>query len=378
MSVIRIAFLDVGQGDTTVLTCPETQEAIVVDCVDSISVIDYLKRENIKQLRGIILTHLHADHYDQAANLLYNCTQVVGTQGCEVLVTTEAVVNPADLRTKSVRMKWPADGDRHSVVYEQPPVGGKKLPPSSLAKLYQWSKANEEKCKPIFSIPGFPLPIQGTLAKNLEVLHPPFVDYQKLRTSGLNNVSIVLRVTSNGSSALLMGDIEPDGWKHLKGRVSHLKSDVLKFPHHGGTWEKAETDDLIATVKPSTVVISVGSNNSFNHPHSDVFTSLSTQKDIRLLCTQATDKCQQSVQIGHEKVLQAFQTQSRKDNSFFINRSRKQCPCAGTVIIELGDKPLILQPDLKFHESIINIHFHEHKCRILNVEPINSVIVKAI
>ncbi len=310
MPLVKLAFLDVGQGDTTVISCPETQEAIVVDCVNSISVLEYFKRESIKLLRGVIITHLHADHYQQVANLLYNCVTEVGTQGCEVLVTTEGVVNPADLRRQSVRKKWPPDNDGHSVVYEQLPVVK-----SALAKLYRWCKENDEKCLPSFAIPSYPFPIKGTIGQNLQILHPPYIDYQELRMSGLNNISIVLRVIGTSARALLTGDLEPEGWQYLKGKYPDLRSDVLKFPHHGGTWEEDEANDLIATVKPSIVVISVGSNNSFNHPHPGVFASLSKQNNIRLLCTQATDKCQQSVQNEYDSVILKFQTQSRKDNS---------------------------------------------------------------
>jgi len=55
MPVIKVAFLDVGQGDTTIITCPETHEAIVVDCVDDLAVIEYLEREQIRNLRGVII-----------------------------------------------------------------------------------------------------------------------------------------------------------------------------------------------------------------------------------------------------------------------------------------------------------------------------------
>jgi competence protein ComEC len=250
MPVVRIAFLDVGQGDTTIISCPETHEAIVVDCVNSVSVLDYFKREGIQQLRAVIITHLHADHYEQVANLLYNCAKVIGTQGCEVLATTEDVVNPADLSRASSREKWPPDADNHSFVYEQPPVGKKNSPSSALAKLYQWSKENEEKCKPLRAIPDFPFPIKGTLATSLQVLHPPFVGYYKLRMSGLNNISVVLRIIGTGSSALLTGDLEPYGWQQLMDKHPNIASNVLKFPHHGGTWEEADTDSLLSIVNP--------------------------------------------------------------------------------------------------------------------------------
>jgi beta-lactamase superfamily II metal-dependent hydrolase len=364
MPVIKLAFLDVGQGDTTVISCPETNEAIVVDCTDSETVLDYFEREHISQLRGVIITHLHADHYGNVAELLYNCADILGIQGCEVLATGEDVVNPANLRRASTRKKWPADDDGHSSVYEQAWVGKKNMPQSSLGRLYQWTEDNEEKCRPLRSIPNYPFPIEGTLAQSLQVLHPPFVGYQKLRMSGLNNTSIVLRVTGTRSSALLTGDLEPTGWQSLKRHHPKLESDVLKFPHHGGAWEEAEANNLLSTINPNIVVISVGSNNSYNHPRPGTFAALHKRSDIRLLCTQATDNCQPTVLKEREKVISTFQAQSRMDNSLFNYPRDGQCPCAGTIIIELGDKPYIVQPNLAFHEAVINTHYKRHKCHI--------------
>ena len=52
---------------------------------------------------------------------------------------------------------------------------------------------------------------------------------------------------------------------------------------------RAEADDLLSVVQPSVVAISVGSNNSYDHPHRDVFDAMQKRRDLRLLCTQATD-----------------------------------------------------------------------------------------
>ncbi|HVB23319.1 MAG TPA: MBL fold metallo-hydrolase [Ktedonobacteraceae bacterium] len=376
MPVVKIAFLDVGQGDTTVISCPETQEAIVVDCVDSSSVLDYLEKEHIKQLRGVIITHLHADHYGDVADLLNNCADMVGIQGCEVLATTEDVVNPHDLhdsRKKSVSKKYPPDGDGHSYVYEQPQVGTRLSPSSALAKLYLWCKQNERKCEPLKATPHAKLPMEGTLVQSLKLLHPPHVDYQKLRMQGLNNISVVLRVTGNGSSALLTGDLEPYGWQQLKAKSSNLASDILKFPHHGGAWNEAQADDLLSAIQPSIAVIAVGSNNTYDHPKADAFNSLRKRTDIHLLCTQATDQCQSIVHNERSAVVSKFKMQSEKNSAFFIRPGQKQCPCAGTIIIELDDKPRILQPIPSFHEDIIQVHFREHKCYRANLSALSLV-----
>ncbi len=68
-ATIRIAFLDVGQADTVVVSLPEQREAVVVDCVSADTVFEYLKHENIATVRALVLTHLHADHYRQATAL---------------------------------------------------------------------------------------------------------------------------------------------------------------------------------------------------------------------------------------------------------------------------------------------------------------------
>ena len=68
--VVRIAFLDVGQGDTSIITIPDTGEAVIVDCIDANAVMDYLKNSNVQYLRGIIATHLHRDHFSGIAAVL--------------------------------------------------------------------------------------------------------------------------------------------------------------------------------------------------------------------------------------------------------------------------------------------------------------------
>lgn len=39
---LKVAFLDVGQGDTIVVSNPTTHEAVVVDCINANAVLDYL------------------------------------------------------------------------------------------------------------------------------------------------------------------------------------------------------------------------------------------------------------------------------------------------------------------------------------------------
>jgi beta-lactamase superfamily II metal-dependent hydrolase len=340
--------------------------------------LDYLEKEHIKQLRGVIITHLHADHYAEVADLLSNCTDLID-EGCEVLATTEEIIAPKDLDRSTRRKRkaqitgnedlntWMQDPDKHSEMYETQPLSKYNLPQSPLAALHQWSQRNKDRCEIIRATKRSLLPFSGTLVKSLQLVHPPFVGYHQLKMSRLNNTSTILRITGTSSSALLTGDLEPEGWKLLKSNYPALKSNVLKFPHHGGAWKEAETDDLLDCVQPSIVVISVGSNNTYDHPKAEVFSSLHKRNKLHLLCTQATNKCQQSVQNERGSITNKFQIESKDKNTFFISPKQGHCPCAGSIIIELGDEPRVLQPDSNFHESIINIHFQTHRCRIPSI-----------
>jgi len=189
---IKIAFLDVGQADTIVISCSETHEAIVVDCVNARAVLTYLAREQIKYLRGIIITHLHADHYSEVANLLNNYHQVAGLQECEVLAFNEV------FNQKNLKLLMP-DADGHSSSYDQPLLDGKKLVPISLSNLFDWCKQHKLNCANL-KVERRPLPFEGTLANpnRLQLLHPYFADYLDLKTKNLNNTSVVLRVVGSG------------------------------------------------------------------------------------------------------------------------------------------------------------------------------------
>lgn len=352
---LRIAFLDVGQADTIVITCPDTHEAIVVDCVDADAVLDYLRAERITYLRGIIITHLHADHYSGVTSLLNNYHLVPGLQECEVVIFNQVL----DRKNFDKLIR---DSDFHD---EGTKYGAKTL----ISNLLHWCKQGElggkQRCSSLQK-ERRPLALDGIWSKILDLLHPHLADFPLLEAKGLNNVSGVLHIKGPGSSALLTGDLEPEGWQFLKQNHPDLHSDVLKFPHHGA-WKDRDVDSLLDSVQPSIVIISVGSQGykKYKHPNAHVFEALSARPHIRVLCTQATDQCQQHVQQKADSVLSQLKAQAHQ-TGFPVIGSKQGCPCAGTIILELGKKVRILQPEPIFHRhSIIKGNFNEmHKCAI--------------
>ena len=87
-------------------------------------------------------------------------------------------------------------------------------------------------------------------------------------SSAVNNVSIVLEVCLAHRRILLTGDIQEDVDPQLLaqglGRPTDPPVDVLKVAHHGSA--TATTADLLAAIRPSVAVISVGVGNPYGHP----------------------------------------------------------------------------------------------------------------
>ncbi len=356
-SVIRIAFLDVGQGDTIVISSPDTSEALVVDCVDANAVIDYLKHEKIKYLRGIIVTHLHQDHYSQVDDLLYRSHLVPGMRACEKLAFR--VIHKKDYD----RVQYDSDGHEELGI-PLPPEEAERSRKTTLQNMRDWCL--EDKTRHFEPVqPATEMPLKGTLRKNIRLVHPYPIDLQQWETNNLNNTSTVLRVRGAGSSAFLTGDLEPSGWRVLQENFPDLKSDILKFPHHGGAWNASDTDSLLNSVKPSVVILSVGTDGEkYKHPNKEVFDVLASPpySHIRVLCTQATNQCEPFVRNQKNSVLQLLNEQAASKSTERIG-SKRGCPCAGTIIVELGKNACVVQPTISFHRnSVILPHFHTHKC----------------
>jgi competence protein ComEC len=81
----------------------------------------------------------------------------------------------------------------------------------------------------------------------------------------VNNSSLVLKIVYGSTSFLLAGDAGVEAEGSMVDRYGDfLKSDVLKAGHHGSV--TASSAPFLAAVLPSTVVVSVGRNNTFRHP----------------------------------------------------------------------------------------------------------------
>ena len=100
-----------------------------------------------------------------------------------------------------------------------------------------------------------------------------------------NNDSLVLQLAYGRRSVILSGDMERQIEAELvaAGLVQH--ADVLKVGHHGS--KTSTTEPFLDSVHPAFALISVGSENLYGHPHSDVLERLNQAKIEVLRTDQA-------------------------------------------------------------------------------------------
>jgi competence protein ComEC len=93
----------------------------------------------------------------------------------------------------------------------------------------------------------------------------------------------VLRVVFGRSRFLFTGDAEEEEEMNMMQASNvNLAADVLKVGHHGSRWSSSER--FLKAVHPSAAIISMGRNNSFGHPHSEVLERC-MRRGIRVLRT---------------------------------------------------------------------------------------------
>jgi competence protein ComEC len=100
----------------------------------------------------------------------------------------------------------------------------------------------------------------------LRVLWPaPLADSN---ASSTNNDSIVLHLEYGECAVLLTGDIEKAGEEQMLSVGADLRADVIKVAHHGS--KTSSIQSLIEAVRPRHAIISVGQASIFGHPNPEV------------------------------------------------------------------------------------------------------------
>ena len=94
-----------------------------------------------------------------------------------------------------------------------------------------------------------------------------------------NNNSNVIYLEVNNYKLLFMGDAGVDKEKDILEKYNISNIDVLKVGHHGSNTSSSK--EFIDKLNPKNSIISVGKNNRYGHPNKEVLNNLSNSKIYR-------------------------------------------------------------------------------------------------
>lgn len=253
---VEIHCLDVGQGDCTVVIDRRSNRAVVIDCPGRVapSVIARVRELGNPTADTLIISHWDFDHYGGALEL------------ASALRCTTLVLN------RDTMMAHPID---------------RTLRRAQLRRL------REEPFRSMRRRPGTEGASGQVGAAVWAILAPSEIELDEAVTELDRNLSsTIVRVSAHGRSIIVAADSDTRPWKRLIECGVALESDVLRWPHHGGSLRGGAgvtAKEILDAVQPEYVVVSVGSTNSYGHPDETTLREIAGR--CRVACTEVTGQC---------------------------------------------------------------------------------------
>lgn len=221
---LTLDMLDVGQGDSFLITTPNGQQILVDAGTARAKVAETLTRMGVEKIDLLIATHPHADH--------------IGGM-------------------RDVVDRFPVGGYLHS---------GDTHTTRTYRSLDQAIKSHRIEEKPAKAGQVFKLGDGATM----KVLWPGTMRLNGTR-SDLNSNSVVLKIDNGEDCMLLMGDAE-EATENAVLRHNFESCDLLKVAHHGSRHSSSQR--FLDAVSPKIAVISSGDGNRYKHPGDATITKL--------------------------------------------------------------------------------------------------------
>lgn len=216
IGAMYVHYLDVGQGDCTLIVCKD--EAMVIDSgMDNqgTKIQYYLMQQGVEKIKYLILTHSDSDHIGSA----------------------DVVVTKFDIE-KVIMNEYDTGTDTYDDFISAMEYKNYKTTPGNVGDIYKLGDAT------------------------FEIIYP----YEISDNTNNNSISIVL---THGENTFLFtgdGDFQAESQMVSSGKLPSI--DVYKVGHHGSGYSSSE--ELLTCISPKYAIISVGKENDYGHPHESV------------------------------------------------------------------------------------------------------------
>lgn len=247
---LRLHFIDVGQGDCTLIELPDGKTMLIdggngTDSTEK-AVLRYLNALDIDYIDYLVVTHADSDHCGSLDAVLGYVD--VGMAYIPPIMPNYANNEYAAFYSELMELGIPKQYGSRNVVLSQ----------------------------------------EGTYPYTLAFLHPKTIDTQEEALDGNksednNDLSSVVWLDYHGASALFTGDISNEIETMLvqedmvgafdKRGVDLQSTEILKVAHHGSN--TSNSSEFLQYIGVKTSIISCGSGNAYGHPNDNVLSNLS-------------------------------------------------------------------------------------------------------
>ena len=217
---LDITFIDVGQGDATLVECDGKYMLVDGGMPEySDTIYSILQKKDIHYLDVIVATHDHADH-------------VGGLSGALEYVNVGTVYSSVDS----------SDNTSFQMFKEEVEAKGKEITVVKAGYSFMLGRATVDVLGPVND------------------------------SDEPNNMSLVLKISLGDASVLIMGDAERDEIQDILNFGADVSADVIRISHHGSG--NGTTYPLLYEVNPTYAIISCGKDNDYGHPMDSVLSKL--------------------------------------------------------------------------------------------------------
>jgi competence protein ComEC len=217
---LKIVFIDVGQGDSTLIILPN-QKTMLIDGGErdqGKTVLSTLQEHNVSRIDVIVATHPHADH-------------IGGLIGVIDAIDVGQIIDSGQIHTTQTFLDFVEA------------IESNRIPLSTVHE-------------------GDSIELDPSV--DIQVLNPPITLPEGAHNEEeFNNNSVVIKLRYGEFTAMFPGDIELETESRLSGR--DIDVDVLLASHHRS--RGSNTAKYLEAASPEVVVIYAGADNAYGHPH---------------------------------------------------------------------------------------------------------------